>query len=181
MCAHAGVDPLASRKNAWSELLGLGDFYYKLGLQIVEICLASRTFNGGLMALPDLMQALNRRVTTTNSSSTTSLSFSDLAQALKKLRELKGGYEVVNIGGQTFVRSIPGGLSDDHREIVGVARESKGRVSLAQLVKVKGWAQHRAADAINRMLLDGLAMVDDGDPSGETFYWLQALCPQLNQ
>lgn len=31
MCAKCGVDPLASNKGFWAELLGIGDFYYELG------------------------------------------------------------------------------------------------------------------------------------------------------
>jgi ESCRT-II complex subunit VPS22 len=38
----------------WSELLGLGDFYYELGVQIVEACLATRPYNGGLIPLDEL-------------------------------------------------------------------------------------------------------------------------------
>ena len=37
MCASIGVDPLASGKGFWSEMLGVGDFYYELGVQIVEV------------------------------------------------------------------------------------------------------------------------------------------------
>lgn len=32
MCAKVGVDPLASNKGFWAELLGIGDFYYELGM-----------------------------------------------------------------------------------------------------------------------------------------------------
>lgn len=46
------MDPLASNKGFWAEVLGVGDFYYELAVQIVEICLATRSVNGGLMALP---------------------------------------------------------------------------------------------------------------------------------
>jgi len=31
MCEKVGVDPLASSKGIWGELLGLGDYYYELG------------------------------------------------------------------------------------------------------------------------------------------------------
>lgn len=31
MCTKVGVDPLASNKGFWAELLGIGDFYYELG------------------------------------------------------------------------------------------------------------------------------------------------------
>lgn len=45
------MDPLASNKGFWAEVLGVGDFYYELAVQIVEICLATRSENGGLMTL----------------------------------------------------------------------------------------------------------------------------------
>ena len=31
-----------ANKGFWSELLGLGDFYYELGVQIVDVCMATR-------------------------------------------------------------------------------------------------------------------------------------------
>ena len=35
-------------KGFWSEMLGVGDFYYELGVQIIEVCLALKHRNGGL-------------------------------------------------------------------------------------------------------------------------------------
>lgn len=34
MCANVGVDPLSSNKGMWTQLLGFGDFYYELGVQV---------------------------------------------------------------------------------------------------------------------------------------------------
>ncbi len=46
MCASIGVDPLASGKGFWSNMLEIGDFYYELAVQIVEVfkikCLVTR-------------------------------------------------------------------------------------------------------------------------------------------
>lgn len=56
MCANIGVDPLASNKGMWAQLLGLGDFYYELGVQVIEACLATRAHNGGLIELHTLQQ-----------------------------------------------------------------------------------------------------------------------------
>ena len=46
MCANVGVDPLASNKGAWAQLLGFGDFYYELGVQVrsLPICRPSTVF-----------------------------------------------------------------------------------------------------------------------------------------
>lgn len=42
MCGKIGVDPLASKKGFWSELLDVGDFYYELAVQIIEVCIITR-------------------------------------------------------------------------------------------------------------------------------------------
>lgn len=58
MCQKIGVDPLASKRGFWSQLLGVGDFYYELGVQIVEVCLRTRSSNGGLIDIDELKQRL---------------------------------------------------------------------------------------------------------------------------
>ena len=37
----------AAGKGFWSEVLGIGDFYYEVGVQIIEVCLATSHRNGG--------------------------------------------------------------------------------------------------------------------------------------
>lgn len=39
--------PHEAGKGFWSEMLGVGDFYYELGVQIIEVCLALKHRNGG--------------------------------------------------------------------------------------------------------------------------------------
>ncbi|KAI3850371.1 hypothetical protein MKX03_000839, partial [Papaver bracteatum] len=58
MCAKIGVDPLASNKGLCAELLGFGDLYYEIGVQIVDICLDTRSLNGGLINLQELCTPL---------------------------------------------------------------------------------------------------------------------------
>jgi len=49
---------LVANKGFWAELLGVGDFYYELGVQIVEICMAKRQENGGFMDIMELQRLL---------------------------------------------------------------------------------------------------------------------------
>ncbi|KAK1411540.1 hypothetical protein QVD17_38090 [Tagetes erecta] len=42
MCAKVGVDPLASNKGFWAELLGIGDFYYEIGSGFEVITVGKR-------------------------------------------------------------------------------------------------------------------------------------------
>jgi ESCRT-II complex subunit VPS22 len=86
MCANCGVDPLASNKGFWAELLGFGDFYYELGVQIVEACLSSRAQNGGLCELRHLMQAVLKR----RGGAAAPVSEDDVLRAIERLRVLGG-------------------------------------------------------------------------------------------
>lgn len=61
MCAKIGVDPLASKKGFWSELLDVGDFYYELAVQIIEVGILTRPKNGGLIGMSDLLRLLDKK------------------------------------------------------------------------------------------------------------------------
>ena len=61
MCSAIGVDPLASGKGFWADLLGVGDFYYELGVRIVSLCLKTRESNGGIFEINSLRKYLNDR------------------------------------------------------------------------------------------------------------------------
>ena len=45
----AGVDPLSAEKGFWGSMLGIGEFYYELSVKVAEVCLASRSRNGGII------------------------------------------------------------------------------------------------------------------------------------
>ncbi len=81
MCTSIGVDPLASSKGFWAEMLGVGDFYYELGVQIVEICGGTRRQNGGLISLNELYRRLKRHP----SRSKQNISPDDVRRAIQKL------------------------------------------------------------------------------------------------
>ena len=49
---------LAASKGFWAQTLGVGDFYYELGVQIIEVCLAARDRTGGLMSFEELQKRL---------------------------------------------------------------------------------------------------------------------------
>eukprot|EP00967_Tisochrysis_lutea_P026699 scaffold30825_cov21-Tisochrysis_lutea.AAC.1 len=43
-------------------------------------------------------------------------------RAIKKLKALGGGFELVRIGGSKYARSVPGELNMDKNEVLGVAQ-----------------------------------------------------------
>ncbi|VFQ82539.1 unnamed protein product [Cuscuta campestris] len=166
MCAKVGVDPLASNKGFWAELLGIGDFYYEIGVQIVDICLATRPHNGGLISLEELCKVLAQR----RKSARETVSEDDCLRAISKLKVLGNGFEVVSVGKRKLVRSVPTELNKDHNEILELA-QTQGFVTVDEVQRHLNWSSGRATDALETLLEEGLAMIDDGHRDGRRRYW----------
>ncbi|KAG2458631.1 SNF8 protein, partial [Polypterus senegalus] len=129
MCATIGVDPLASGKGFWSEMLGVGDFYYELGVQIIEVCLALKHRNGGLITLEELHQ----RVLKGRGKFAQDVSQDDLTRAIKKLKSLGNGFSMIPVGGTYLVQSVPAELNMDHTVVLQLAEEHLLKEGLAWL------------------------------------------------
>ncbi|OIS99103.1 PREDICTED: vacuolar protein sorting-associated protein 22 homolog 1 [Nicotiana attenuata] len=166
MCAKVGVDPLASNKGFWAELLGIGDFYYELGVQIIEVCLATRPHNGGLISLDDLCKLLGQRRKAVRET----ISEDDCLRAISKLKVLGSGFEVITVGKRKLVRSVPTELNKDHNEILELA-QAQGFVTVDEVQRRLNWSSGRATDALETLLEEGLAMIDDGHRDGRRRYW----------
>lgn len=173
MCASIGVDPLASGKGFWS-VLGIGDFYYELAVQIVEVCMATNYKNGGLISLDELrtrlIQARGRR------KEHQEITNEDLLAASKKLKIFGNGFAIVPIGrGKHLVQSVPGELSMDHTAVLQQASLSgNAHVSRSMLENELRWERERAQKALDHMVKEGLAWLDE-QGENETLYWFPSL------
>ncbi|XP_031572055.1 vacuolar-sorting protein SNF8-like [Actinia tenebrosa] len=168
MCARIGVDPLASSKGFWAELLGVGDFYYELGVQIVEICIATRPRNGGLIALDDLHSRILK-----TSKARQDVTEDDLERAIKKLHALGSGFQVIPVGKKRLVQSVPGELTMDDTATLQLA-QGTGFTSVEALQKELGWDEERAVRILDHMVHEELAWVDD-QADNQRLYWFPGL------
>ncbi|XP_056682861.1 vacuolar protein sorting-associated protein 22 homolog 1 isoform X2 [Spinacia oleracea] len=166
MCSKVGVDPLASNKGFWAELLGIGDFYYELGVQIVEICLATRSLNGGLINLQELLDLLRLK----RKNAREPVSEDDCLRAISKLKVLGSGFEVISVGKKKLIRSVPTELNKDHNAILELA-QGQGFVTVEEVESRLSWSAGRAIDALDTLLEASLAMIDDGHKDGKRRYW----------
>ncbi|NWW42065.1 SNF8 protein, partial [Panurus biarmicus] len=117
MCATIGVDPLASGKGFWAEMLGVGDFYYELGVQIIEVCLALKHRNGAFPAgIPQQLELQLERLAVP-----LPLPRDDLLRAIKKLKVLGSGFGIIPVGGTFLVQSVPAELNMDHTVVLQLA------------------------------------------------------------
>uniref|UniRef100_A0A1B6M4S6 Vacuolar-sorting protein SNF8 n=1 Tax=Graphocephala atropunctata TaxID=36148 RepID=A0A1B6M4S6_9HEMI len=172
MCASIGVDPLASGKGFWS-VLGIGDFYYELGVQIVEVCLATNDKNGGLISLEEVRQRLIKA--RGKSQHHQEITNEDLLCAARKLKIFGNGFTIVPVGkGQYLVQSVPGELSMDHTAVLQQAANlGCGHVSVSTLKDKLGWEGDRSLKALNHMIKEGLAWIDTQNV--ETLYYFPSL------
>lgn len=171
MCATAGVDPLASSKGFWAGMLGVGDFYYELGVQIIEVCLATSHRNGGLMSLEELRERVIRSRGSRKRQE--EITEDDLLSAIDKLRRLGTGFKLIPLGSKYLVQSVPTELSLDHTAVIKEA-EPHVYVSVSSLVKNLGWSDDRAKKALEDLLKEGLVWVDMQAPQ-EYHYWFPGL------
>lgn len=172
MCASIGVDPLASGKGFWSQTLGVGDFYYELAVQIVEVCLAHSHRTGGLMELNELRLKLIK--SRGRSSHHQEISNDDLLRAIKKVKILGNGFTVIPLdSGRHLIQSVPGEFSMDQTALLQKAESNGGFVTFELLRGELGWDRTRCKRALDQLVKDGIAWIDTQDR--EHSYWLPSI------
>uniref|UniRef100_A0A0K8TR35 Vacuolar-sorting protein SNF8 n=1 Tax=Tabanus bromius TaxID=304241 RepID=A0A0K8TR35_TABBR len=171
MCGAIGVDPLASRKGFWS-ILGMGDFYYELGVQVVEACLAANRTTGGYMELNELRQRLI--AAKRNKDAVGEITNDDILMAANKLSIFGNGFTIYPIGGgKHMVQSVPRELSSDEATILKEASEKDGHATISFLVQNLGWSPVRAKQVLDKTVSEGMSWIDE--QGKEPSYWFPSL------
>lgn len=178
MCAAVGVDPLQSSSNFWTKMLGVGDFYYELAVQIVEVCMATSHRNGGIMSMAELLTRVKASRARTHKSAvkeSEDICVDDLLRAIEKLGNLGGGLRAIPSGKTFIVQSVASELSMDNVTVLQKAQENNGHVDSELLSKTFGWSEDRITKTLNDMVMEGLVWVDKQTPNGNAWYWFPGL------
>jgi len=170
LCAKIGVDPLVSSKGFWGQLLGVGDFYYELGVQIVEICIQTRPMNGGLMDMDDALVALKKK----RGANGKALNKDDIDRAVSQLHVLGSGFQIIKLGKRKLLQSVPYQLSNDHTAILELA-QGANYVTLEGIMAELHWNEARAKLILSELLEEGMAWVDIDPTSRQHLYWFPTL------
>ncbi|CDR88895.1 related to SNF8-protein involved in glucose derepression [Sporisorium scitamineum] len=194
MCYSIGVDPLSSStRNSgglaglWSDMLGLGDWQYELGVQIIDVCVSTRNSNGGVIAMDDLIRRVTRLRTGGTSSrpptaatakgkdAAPEITEEDIVRSIKMLAPLGCGYQVFSLGSgdQKMVRSVPRELDTDTMVVLGMLLSLSQEVNGGELAfltedtlvagqRPRGWTRERARAVLENMSLrEGMLWVDE--------------------
>lgn len=181
MCYSIGVDPLSSSARGggglaglWSDMLGLGDWQYELGVQIIDICVSTRTTNGGVIAMDDLIRRVTLlRTGSSDAEQAPEVTEDDIVRSIKMLAPLGCGYEVFSLGNgdQKMVRSVPRELDTDTMVVLSIllsADRSSGELpyltedALVSGPKARGWSSDRARAVLQNMSqTEGMLWIDE--------------------
>lgn len=176
MCAVAGVDPLRSSANFWVRILGVGDFYYELAIQIVEVFLSTSHRNGGIMPIEELLsRVLASRNVSKNLQSTDSITIEDLLEAIKKLKVLGSNIRAIPSKNSYLIHATPAELNSDHVDLSQVAHSTQGYISHSLLRDKLDWSDERIQKALGELIMEGIIWTDHQGPDGETLYWFPGL------
>jgi len=172
MCSSVGVDPLASNKGFWGAL-GMGDFYYELGVQLVQVCIEQRSRTGGIESADDVLAHLKEK----RGSKAQPITIDDLERAVRNMKGLGKGLEILSVGGRKMIQSVPCELSRDHTALLEDAKAT-AFTSVKLLNERLGWPEQRAQAAIDFLVAEGIAWVDSqgGEEQG-TLIWFPAFFP----
>jgi len=167
MCAPLGVDPLSAEKGFWGSMLGIGEFYYELSVKVAEVCLASRSRNGGIIKVSEVKDILTQRGTRfqfANSKNKSSYSEEDIITSVKKLSKLGSGFRTIKVGRVVMIVSVPEELDDDHMQVMNLAedsgRSSYGVVTVGDMTRELGWDKDRSNRALELLLGKGMVWLD---------------------
>lgn len=183
MCHAIGVDPLAGSNvkaakdasgkggSVWAKMLGtsVNDFYFELGVRLVEVCRESRAENGGMIALSEARKRIaGGRGLVGGGMEVTD---DDVQRALECLEPLGGQFKVVTLGSVKYIRSVPKELNRDQATVLEVI-QIMGFVTVSMLQANLDWERARAVAVIDDLVTDSLVWVDD--QAEEVEYWSPA-------
>ncbi|KAI8910183.1 EAP30/Vps36 family-domain-containing protein [Gorgonomyces haynaldii] len=158
LCANIGVDPLASQKGFWSVLMG--DFYHELGVLVVQVCIDTRTENGGLIDLDELVRLVGQKK---------KVDKEDVIQSIKRLGPLGSGFQVLKVGNKQMVQSVPKELNQDALQVLELAQVT-GFVTLPLIQNKYQWDTERIQQVLDHLIQDQICWIDTHPIDSE--YWV---------
>lgn len=159
MCASIGIDPL-SLFDKDEHLFNLNDFYYEVCVKVIEVCRQTKDKNGGVLSFDELEKGFFKGL---------KVEMSDLEKSIDMLKTLDGGFEIFEIRGKKFLRSVPNELTNDHTKILEIC-SILGYGSISLLRANLGWTVIRSRAVLIEMVANGLLWIDE-QADAETLYW----------
>ena len=140
----------------------MGDFYYELGIQMIQVCMERRAQSGGLDSASEILSDLRAR----RGPKAQPIDMEDMERAVKNLKALGRSLDIVSLKGKDkMIQSVPFELSHDHTRALEHAAAT-AYTSVPALQEALGWHEARAVAAVDFLVNEGMAWVDNlnGNP-----------------
>jgi ESCRT-II complex subunit VPS22 len=157
-----------ANKGFWAQVLGVGDFYYEIAIQAIDVCLATRPTNGGIISLRELVAIIKQ----IRGKHAQRISTNDVLTAIRKVAGLGNGFQVLDFPSGAMVVSVPMELSTGHRKVLELA-QSSGMVTVSQLQTELKWNEANCERILNMLMHEGMAWIDK--QANEPQYWFPSI------
>jgi ESCRT-II complex subunit VPS22 len=156
LCQSLGVDPLRSKKTTLTQLLGVGEFYFDLAVQLAEASLVLRQINGGILPVEQVVKYLDNR------RGSSALSPDDLALAMNKLNCLGNSLNLVyGTDGRSFLSSVPSEINSDSQTIIELLLDQAiVEFSFPSLCSLIHWSEDRIESVLEQLICTQLIWVE---------------------
>lgn len=165
MCHAVGVDPLAGSNIKAKQSSGLrakvfgadlNGFYFAVGVRIVELCQRTRAENGGLIGVRECCESVSKGNAIGGG---LQVSEDDVVNAVKALKPLGRGFDIVEFASKKFIRSVPKELNIDQSTVLEIL-QLLGSITVTLLMDNLRWEKARAETVIEDLMADSLVWVD---------------------
>ena len=159
-----GVDPLASSKGFWADLMGFGDFYNELAVKIIQISVQTRAENGGIISVKELAHRINSSTPNNSTSSRNLVDKEDIQRAVSQVQtSLDPSFCISSLNNSLpCLISTPSQLSNDHLTLLSISSSSPDRsFNHPLLLHQENWSQERFVVVVKPLLRGGGLWVDD--------------------
>ncbi|KAL3928443.1 MAG: hypothetical protein SGBAC_012651 [Bacillariaceae sp.] len=141
-------------------------------VKIAEICFATRSKNGGIIAVSEIQEILSRN-------KKKQVHKGDIPIAVNKLKSLGGGFRIIEIGKTSMIVSVPTELDSDHVQVFSLAESGEGCITTDDISTQLGWNHNRAERVMKLLLSEGMAWEDKYH--GVSFYWFPSVWKEQRQ
>jgi hypothetical protein len=146
-------------------LFGKGDYYERLGEEILKLKDMIRNETGGICSLADLYMKMRERRLNIE------FGIDDIEKAVKKLDKagMIADMHVLD-SGLKLIEFVPVGMTEDSRTVLEVAAASNGYVSLEDLVLKTQWDNERVMRVLQTLEQEGVTRRDSSYAGGTAWY-----------
>ena len=159
LCQDMGIDPVVSKKNIFGNVFG--DYYNEVAVQILRLCEKTKSTNGGLIKISELVNIYNRTYPQNT------IAHEDILKALEKIKNLGHGCQIVK---KNFICTVPFEQNNDSEKLIELA-EKNGYVSKPMVQSEYKWDVDRVELSLTTQVQEGMVWVDKQSEDGEFRYY----------